>query len=262
MDKFGTVLVFGLILFCCVFCNDISIITWYRDDTYDDKLALKADAVTSLLVSSSRECARSCQMTSSCNGFFYHVITKCCLRQSMVHVSPSTGLAGTGWRYFRPSSQSCPKEDNYVVDRTTGTCYYLETRSEFRLSWMDARDACAARNQSLVSLETVAKATFISDFMNFNTDVPRSNYHIGAHRPYDTWNHSSYPASGPDFLWLSGQPIDLTMTAPFWKKNRPDNSDGDDNVVYLDDNDGFKWEDWREAKIFRYICERSFGESH
>ncbi|KAK7096704.1 hypothetical protein V1264_003778 [Littorina saxatilis] len=200
-------------------------------------------------------CAHMCSTAERCNSFFYNRISKLCLLEWMVYVSPGGAVTSSGWRYFRLHSASCPKEDGYVIDTVSSTCYRVVTSPA---NFLDARAACNSKQDSLVVLDLVDKARFMTDFVNHNLDtLGAQTYYIGLSRPVGLWN-TPFPASGPDYVWETGQTVNLTATQEFWGPNKPANSDNKDNVIRLSTSIGYKWDDTQEYHLRGYVCERPF----
>ncbi|KAK7107298.1 hypothetical protein V1264_015245 [Littorina saxatilis] len=173
-----------------------------------------------------------------------------CVRQWMIYVSTDKTEFAFGWRYFRFTSDSCPRlhniaeHENYVIDRVSVTCFRVVTSRW--LPWVAARAACSSNGDRLAVLKPVEKARFVVVFLKINK---------GASRPQHLWN-TSLPASGPDLVWENGQRVNYTATAPFWYKDRPNNKDNTDNVLGMKADKNFLWEDLKESAERVYICER------
>ncbi|KAK7108151.1 hypothetical protein V1264_015941 [Littorina saxatilis] len=218
---------------------------------------------SSIFVRSKLHCATACQAQEWCNSFFYNDVIKTCVPQWLVHVSPNDAVMTPGWIYFRVTSASCPKfgsassNESYVIDRVSVTCYRVVTSP--KLTWLASRDACTNNNERLTVLEPVEKARFIQFFLNTNTAFFgfTGSFAVGASRPQAVWN-TSWPASGPDFIWVNGQAVNYDATATFWYVNRPNNAQNKDNVVGLKTNKNFTWEDLGESEERVYICERAY----
>ncbi|XP_070188809.1 C-type lectin domain family 4 member K-like [Littorina saxatilis] len=134
------------------------------------------------------------------------------------------------------------------------TCYLLVTSPT--MSWLSAHDACASRGDMLTVLEPVEKAKFISEHVKTNDVYQQTLYFsIGARRPQNAWN-TTLPSTGPDYIWLDGQPVNYTATAPFWIAGKPNNYGATENVMALRRDESFLWEDGSENMLCGYICER------
>ncbi|XP_070189571.1 uncharacterized protein [Littorina saxatilis] len=184
-----------------------------------------------------------------------------CVRQWMIYVSTDKTEFAFGWRYFRFTSDSCPRlhniaeHENYVIDRVSVTCFRVVTSRW--LPWVAARAACSSNGDRLAVLKPVEKARFVVVFLKINKVFTKfsSSFVIGASRPQHLWN-TSLPASGPDLVWENGQRVNYTATAPFWYKDRPNNKDNTDNVLGMKADKNFLWEDLKESAERVYICER------
>ncbi|KAK7491329.1 hypothetical protein BaRGS_00017430, partial [Batillaria attramentaria] len=163
LSTFGLV-VFQLSVLSVLGINNGS--TWVRDVPYDDLISLDADNA-SFAVMTELQCARSCQANTSCNSFFYNSNSKQCRLQRYVFVSAvNSTVNDTGSRYYRLMSVSCPREDGYVIDRLTSTCFRpVKTPM---LNWNDAENACIAAGESLAVLDPIERLDFLHNFFKRN----------------------------------------------------------------------------------------------
>ncbi|KAK7107700.1 hypothetical protein V1264_015580 [Littorina saxatilis] len=171
----------------------------------------------------------------------------------------------SGWAYFELTSADRPsangtRQERYAVDHESMTSYRVVTSPP--LSWLAARDACNDSNEMLAVLEPVERATFVTRFLRENKKAIMGENDelfcfVGASRPANAWN-SIWPASGPDFMWLDGQPVNLTTTASFWADGRPNNLDENDNVLSIKatTTENFRWDDYDDFEKNCYICQR------
>ena len=85
-------------------------------------------------------------------------------------------------------------------------------------------------------------------------------YLIGLARPPSRWDTPFRgPDQRPDHVWLSGRPLDLLATGPYWREGNPDNGGGDSNVVALRPSYRFQLDDVRPAsRLRRYVCEKPY----
>ncbi|KAK7108177.1 hypothetical protein V1264_015961 [Littorina saxatilis] len=169
----------------------------------------------------------------------------------MVYVAPANMTSAPGWQYFRLIS-ACPVGKAYIADRVTGTCYRLVLTA--KKIWVDARDACAENNEALAVLEPVDKASFIRDFFSGNKGITSNNVFIGAKRPTAS---VPFPPTGPDFVWLNGQAVNMTATAPFWVPGKPGPL-GSNQFLRLNGDLDYGWSDAQGTWFQDYICERPF----
>ncbi|XP_070212741.1 uncharacterized protein [Littorina saxatilis] len=139
------------------------------------------------------------------------------------------------------------------MDVVTSTCYRVTSKP--LVTWLTARDGCKDKGEMLVVLEPVEKAQFIVGFLNLAWPGSMRNFHIGASRPADRWN-TTFPATGPDYVWETGQPVNMSITQSFWEPGKPDNKDNDNNVVRLSGKQNYALDDTEGIWTSRYICER------
>ena len=59
-------------------------------------------------------------------------------------------------------------EENYVIQRASGTCYRVVTSDSQTHSYDEASLACATAGDSLVALETADKASFVRELLVTN----------------------------------------------------------------------------------------------
>ncbi|KAK7497275.1 hypothetical protein BaRGS_00011569 [Batillaria attramentaria] len=81
------------------------------------------------------------------------------------------------------------------------------------------------------------------------------SYQIGAARPDGAWD-TPFPASGLDYVWQTGIPVDYEATAGYWFSNNFASVDPNQNIVILRAEKDFLW--WAAAASLKryYICER------
>ncbi|XP_070210125.1 uncharacterized protein [Littorina saxatilis] len=228
---------------------------WHKVSSFDDKFPSTIDVTSAQTVRSKLTCAHLCATEDRCNSFFYNDVIKKCVTQWLVHFASWDAVDARGWRYFRLNSAACPHAQYYVVDIVTATCY--RGVLTYRLNWEKAREACSDRNEMLVVLDPVEKAYFARDSLTSGWPIATASFYIGASRPTGQWN-TVYPSTGPNYVWLTGQAVNMTATQPFWQPGKPDNSQKNGNVLRLAGAAQFAWDDTRETDSLGYICEKPF----
>ncbi|XP_070188743.1 uncharacterized protein [Littorina saxatilis] len=219
---------------------------WFHDRSYDNLLPLYPTMTSSFVTTSEFQCARSCKDDVTCNSFFYNDVSKTCAPQWLVFVSPWNTTEGHNWRYYRFSTASCPRGASYVIDRVSMTCYRPVTSP--KLTWTAARDTCRDNGEELTVLEPVAKAHFVTSFLYANNDTEQQLY-IGGSRPHSTWN-----TTNADFVWLTGQQVDITALQAYKNPAFPASNDRKNVLVVSPAKQTFHnaGDAWERA----YICER------
>nr|KAG5706844.1 hypothetical protein BaRGS_004179 [Batillaria attramentaria] len=111
------------------------------------------------------------------------------------------------------------------------------------MNWTDARDACNHDNARLVVLEPLEKADFVMSLLRHNPVLGNTtrSYQIGAARPDGAWD-TPFPASGLDYVWQTGIPVDYEATAGYWFSNNFASVDPNQNIVILRAEKDFLWD--------------------
>lgn len=85
----------------------------------------------------------------------------------------------------------------------------------------------------------------------------RTNFWIGAHRPFDMFN-TPLPTSGSDYAWLNGKAVNMTTAQSYLSVYGLDNSAGRENVLMMWGDKDYAWNDELEYVLLNYICEKPF----
>lgn len=93
-------------------------------------------------------------------------------------------------------------------------------------------------------------------FSSHTQATKQHSFWIGGHRPYVVWN-TSFPSSGPDYVWLNGKTVNMTPSASLWGENEPNNLLDEESALSLRGDVHFTWNDQLPELGFRYVCERS-----
>ncbi|XP_070201084.1 uncharacterized protein [Littorina saxatilis] len=221
--------------------------TWRRQITHDDKLPPDADMTSAINTATRRQCALSCLTVEWCNTFFYHGFEEKCLHHRMTYIASPNGWGPSpGLRYYRlESASACPRDKNYVIDRPTSTCYRLDLSLK---NWVNALDACADNNETLVVLEPVEKASFIESFIRASRDLTVDGVYIGA---------KQLPGVS-DIEWINGEPVNITATRSLWVPTTDFTRVEPDGIILLRRIKNFQWSIARSHFEIHFICERPF----
>lgn len=85
-------------------------------------------------------------------------------------------------------------------------------------------------------------------------------YLVGLSRPLTSWD-TPLPSTGPDHVWLNGQPLSMAATGAFWHEDNSRNERSDSNVVALRPATDFLLDDVRPSQSkHRYVCEKPYNE--
>ncbi|XP_070180480.1 uncharacterized protein [Littorina saxatilis] len=132
------------------------------------------------------------------------------------------GVNSNGYRYYL-NGATCPVPTfDSLVHVQSSSCFQVIGDIALHKTWTDARDACDSEGGRLAVLDTKDKIDTVLDVMRGNPDFPLAYYYLGAHRPMDRWN-TAWPNGEQDYIWLNGQPLDMDLTAPYWKDDEPNN---------------------------------------
>ncbi|XP_045191039.2 perlucin-like [Mercenaria mercenaria] len=119
------------------------------------------------------------------------------------------------------------------------SCYHFSHDTE---EWIGAVDICRELGGQLVEIEDAAEDQFIlsqarkrgDSFWIALSDIQKEGTWV--------WMNSKTPLAPGDYT--------------HWENGQPDNDDGDENCVNLEDNFNNLWNDFPCHEIINYICER------
>ena len=135
-----------------------------------------------------------------------------------------------------------------------GVCMYADRQPDRRA------DAHTGKYTIAFSIRKIIRLSFNPSPPPFPASVYQrgKSYLIGASRPPEVWN-TPFPSTGPDYVWLDGQPLSMAATGPYWFENKPDNAGQSCNILTLRPSKDFLLEDVpRVEKKRRYVCEKPF----
>ncbi|XP_067660578.1 uncharacterized protein [Haliotis asinina] len=166
----------------------------------------------------------------------YRILYACELR---LEALPSVRLHGTHCSY---ENQTCPSGQGYSYFPDGDLCI---KPYETARNWTMANSQCQAHGDRLVKVDSPWKATLITSFAE--SHLGSRVFFIGGSRQ----NTSTITNSrSEDFMWTDCNSIGSSL----WRVNEPNNGDGDENCLLLDDE---VLNDIRCTNVHAFICEKT-----
>ncbi|KAK7473808.1 hypothetical protein BaRGS_00034976 [Batillaria attramentaria] len=214
-------------------------------------------AMTSVTATSGA-CAALCTVGDWCNSFSFAPGNGTCDLYSLQFINNGSAAVPSGdVKYYTPCKDECPQSENFIWDRRSDLCFLVVTQPAVGNSWLEANSSCAARGLALVSLNTVHKLDAVVRTLRNNPTLQGVDYYIGASRPLSRWN-TAFPASGQDYRWVNGDPVDTVSARSYWAIGNPDNNFEQENVLLLNRLRDFSIHDRTATSDSpaAYICEK------
>ncbi|XP_053380306.1 layilin-like [Mercenaria mercenaria] len=153
-------------------------------------------------------CTAECFVSTKCEVFGYTFAgKKCYLYDDSFAVSTAQSCSGNTVSYYRVT---CGQLATYTYVSSLKKC--LSYKSDQRMVWEDARDACRDEGGHLVYVKTQE----ILDYIIGHRETENTKYWVGGKQT---------ELGSNVYEWLSGETIDSTNGGQLWLPGRPKFSD-------------------------------------